>query len=180
MSNNQDLNANLRQRRFPTLVEWLIIVVIIVILMVLLVPQSQWASSGDIVIPVRILVFDIESVSPIAKAKVALFRGTPWLDDSFLDDFRERRPLEYVDGNLNPDLELTDDTGQAVVNFKFRTGASHNRPTSHAHTRWVWAIVQIDGYGATAVQLRQESLPTSQLRQEKKLRVAVGMRRDVK
>lgn len=170
-------NSVLVRRRALTRLEWLVIAAIVALLIALLLPPVQWASSGDIDFPVRVLVFDAESSRPIAGAHVALLRVPSWYEEQsdFLKDFDERFTSEFYFSDENPDRGVTDMNGQAVITYKFRTGASHQRPTPHAHTSWVWAAVRAEGYGGAVVQVRQESLPTPQLREQKELRVPISL-----
>lgn len=158
-----------------TIIEWLIIIAIIAVTIAILVPEAQWASDGDITIPVRVVVFDAETVTPINGAQVSLFRCPPWTEDEFLKGFRERWSSEQFDADWNLHRGVTDVTGQAVITYKFNTSASNKNPVTRAHTRWVWTAVRANGYGGAAVQLRQESLPTSILREQKGLTVPVGL-----
>jgi hypothetical protein len=158
-----------------TLLEWVVIATIVLLLIALLIPATQWASSGDIELPVRVLVFDAQLAMPITGARVGILRGPPWIDDEFSVHYRKYFAPGIFDGILKTDQGVTDTNGQVVVNYKFRTGASHKRPIPHAHTSWVWAAVQADGFGGAVVQVRQESVPTSQLREQKELRVPIGL-----
>ena len=126
-------------------------------------------------VPVKILVFDLDSMTPIAGARIRLFRGMPWFDDNFLDEFK-RNFTDHVELNrLNMDSSVTDAAGKAIIDYKFRTGASHTEPNSRAHTSWVWAVVEADGHGATTIQVRSDSTSVSQLRLDQELRIAVGL-----
>lgn len=158
-----------------TLLEWLVVAGIVVCLIALLLPAAQWASSGDIEAPVRVLVFDAKSATPISGARVGILRGAPWYDDEFAAHYRDYVTPGVFDGIVETNQGVTNTDGQIVIIYKFRTGASHKRPTPHAHTSWVWVAVQADGFGGAVVQLRQESVPTRQLREQKELRLPIGL-----
>lgn len=158
----------------PKLSEWLAIFAIVAVLIALLLPQVKWVADGDLNLPVKILVFDAVTAKPIADAKVVLFRASPWGDDKFLNEFGEGFTRDLIEDS-NQSQAVTDANGEAEIPFRFSTGASHRRPISHAHTSFVWAAVRADGYGGSVVQLRPESVPTQQLRQQKELRVAIGL-----
>ncbi len=161
-------------------IEWLILAGIVAVLIALLLPALQWASSGDIELPVRVLVFDARSGSPIAGARVGLLRAAPWFDDEYAEHYRDYVAPDVFDGIKEENQGFTNSGGQIVIVYKFRTSASHNRPTPHAHTTWVWAAVQADGFGGALVQLRQESMPTRQLREQQELRIPIGLMQEEK
>ncbi len=164
-----------RSIRRLTLVEWLAIILIVTVFVALLLPAAQWASSGDIEVPVRVLVFDAASATPIAGARVGIQRAPPWFDEEFLTQYRES--LDLYGDIRDADQEVTSNSGIAVIDYRFRTGASHQRPTPHAHTNWVWVAVQAEGYGGAVIPVRHESLPTPKLREQDELRIPIGLLR---
>src|ERR1700756_2051462 len=98
MSSKSELNARSAQRSWPpTPLELLVTIAIAVILGVVLLTPTQWASDGDMIVPVSVLAFDIESATPIANAKVGLFRAPPRNSDSFLEVFQGRFTPEILD-----------------------------------------------------------------------------------
>ena len=163
--------------QFPwlTLVEWLAIVAIIVVLVALLIPPVQWASSGDIEFPVRVRVFDAATAEPIAGARVAVIRGPHVASE--LESYRDFFPGDWFD-HLTPEKQgLTGADGSAVVVYTFKTGASNRNPTPRAHLGNAWAVVKSKGYGGTAVPVRHNSIPTSELRRQNELLVLIGLLR---
>jgi hypothetical protein len=164
----------LRIRR-PSLVESLVLVTIIAILVALLLPGPQWAADGSIEVPVRVRVFDVATAQPIAAADVVPFRG-PWRDEPFsIDEYRDWFPHE------NPRLaELgkhykSDKNGTVVVPSECPTTASHKHPDPVAHVPGWWLMVSAEGYGATVLPVRYESVPTRVIDERGELLVTVGL-----
>lgn len=136
MSGKREWSEGMRRRlRSITVMELLTIISIATVFFAIVLPPVQWASDGDIVAPVRVLAFDVELAKPIVGANVVLFRAMPWVDDSFLQSFEERHQFNPFD--QSNELNLTNETGEALINFKFHTEASHRNPTPHALTAGV-------------------------------------------
>jgi hypothetical protein len=165
-----------RHCRRPTLVEALVLIAIVAILVALIVPGTHWAASGSIRLPVRVVVFDAARGEPISDAHVAIFYAPPLLDLKSLETERDLydSKTRVRDGNSS----TTDANGTAVIEYEFRTGANHERPEMHAHVRWAWVHVHAGGYGGVVVPVRNESLPTKTLRDQKELLVPVGLMRE--
>lgn len=161
--------------RRPTLIEFLVIVAIITVLAALLIPPVQWASSGDIDVPVRVFVFDADLAIPIEGAVVGIIRCQPWSSDEFLKDYRDRVPTDVFDAIDESVKGTTSPEGIAVISYRFRTGASHTNPVTWAHTSWYWVAVKAEGYGGAFIPVRHESTPNKKLREDKELRVPVGL-----
>lgn len=174
------LNTFHSKLRCPTLIEALVLVVFAVILVALFVPGTQWASSGTIRFPVRVFVFDVEQQLPISGANVAIFRALPTVSPESLSDpdqgLRQYRadnagPLHYVArGTTNAD-------GACVIEYEFRTGASHHRPARHAHTNWSWVEIKAEGFSTVVVPVRHVSMPTKVMREQTDLYVPIGLAR---
>lgn len=146
---------------------------IIVALVAILLPTIQWAASGHIQLPVRVLVFDAVRGRPIANAHVGIFRALP-LDDlkSLQGRQDEYRPRKHVPGD---DCVKTSDDGAAVINYEFATGANHERPTMYVHLTDVWVNVAAEGYGSIVVPVRYESAPRATLQKQKEIVVSIGL-----
>lgn len=165
-----------RRLRWPTVIKAVTIMAITALLVLFLVSNRQWGSSGEIRIPVRIMVFDASQGKPISDAHVAIFHAPPLLDLKALETEPARYQSEsYV---LDDGRGITDANGLAVFEYEFQTGASHERPTTHAYLQFAWVHVHADGYGGVVVPVRQESMPTKTLREQKELAVPIGLIRE--
>ena len=158
-----------------TLLEWLIIAVIIAILVALVLPDSEWASSGTIVVPVHVVVFDGGTALPIADAVVGIVRAPPASGDFALDEYREPFSSAWSAMAKGEFGSRTGADGSVTIEFEFPTGASHVNPEPRARTRWYWLLVSSDGYGAAVVPLRYESISTKSLREQRILQAYVGL-----
>lgn len=156
-----------------TLIELLVLIAIVAVLGALLFAPAKWASSGNIRFPVRVIIFDAVHGKPIADAHVGIFRAAPIRDRKLL----EEQPDEYSPAHRlrDEDTGTTGADGAVVINYEFRTGANHDRPTSHAHLSWAWVYVRAEGYGNVVTPVRYESEPTAILRAQKELLVTVGL-----
>jgi hypothetical protein len=153
----------------------LALVAFLAVLVALILPATKWASSGDIRFPVRVFVFDATRGVPIANARVAIF-WAPLL--SGVETLQENREFfRSVDlDQIRDDVGgVTKSDGTVVIDYKFRTGANHERPITYAHLRGTWVRVQVEGYGGVVVPVRYDSLPTATLREQKELVVPVGL-----
>lgn len=156
-------------------VEWLLVGAITVMLVVLIIPSVEWASSGSLRVPVRVFVFDAAHAVPISNARVTIFRGPLPSTQMDIKSIGDRVPDE-LSGRLPRDrVVFTGSDGMAVVHHEFRTGASHRRPESHAHTQSVWIVVVTRQHGTVVVPIRHDSMPTSKLREQQELFVPIGL-----
>lgn len=158
-----------------TLLEWLVIAAIIAILVALLLPAREWASSGTIVVPVHVVVFDGETMLPITDAVVGIFRAGPATEDFSRDVYRETFSSAWSTMAKGEFGSRTGADGSVTIEFEFPTGASHVNPEARAHTRWYWLLVSSKEYGAAVMPLRYESITTKSLRQQKILQAYVGL-----
>lgn len=155
--------------------EWIVIVSIIAVLVALLYPQTQWASSGSIRLPVRVIVVDAEHGTPISGANVMVSRG-PWAKNpKALDELGDRFASGPIGDLPQKYFATTDEKGVAVIEHEFSTGASHRRPVSHTHLDFNWVKVEADGYRAAVVPVRDESQPTALLRKQGEVLVKVEL-----
>jgi hypothetical protein len=161
--------------RAQSRLEWAVIALIIAILVTLLTPQTRWASSGDIRLPVRVFVFDAIQCTPISDAKVMLFRAAPVANRGSLAERQEQFQIGLIGQLPQKFWTATDADGIAVVEYEFRTGASHNRPVNHAHLNFTWVRVEADGFGGAQVPVRHESQPTSVLKQQGEILIQIGL-----
>lgn len=162
-----------RHLQWPTLVEWLVVIAIVAVMVAMLLSGEQWASSGSIRFPVRVLVFDAAHGTPIANARIGIFRARPLYDSKSLEEERDRYdPKNRI---RNTDYGTTDADGTVVIEHEFTTGANHLRPATHAHLGRAWVHVLAEGYGGVVVPVRHDSQPTATLREQKELVVPVGL-----
>lgn len=159
--------------RKPRIIEALVLFALAAVVVALILPGAQWAASGSMRVPVRVFVFDASRGTPISNAHVAIFYAPPLVTPESLEVNRDL----YDPQNRGRDRNsaTTDAKGTAVIEYEFRTGANHERPTMHAHLRWAWVHVHAEGYGGFVVPVRHESLPTKALRDQKELLVPVGL-----
>lgn len=165
----------LYKARPTTLIEWLVVAAIIAILVALLTPQTKWASSGSVTIPVDVVVFNAHSATPIEGALVAIVWGPPATGEFELHEFQDHLSRGF--SAIEEIGAKTSGAGIAAIVHEFRTGASHKRPISHAHTRWYWVIVSAEDYGSVAVPLRYESMTSNELSARGRLLAYVGLNR---
>jgi hypothetical protein len=159
--------------RRPTLIELLVVISVVAVLVALVIPGVKWAASGSMRVPVRVLVFDATHGPPIANASVAIFWAPPLYDLKSLDESPDSYDSTHrVRGGGSG---VTDSEGAVVINYEFRTGANHERPTMHVHVAWAWVHVKAEGFGGVVVPVRHNSLPTKTLREQKELVVPVGL-----
>ncbi|MFN0055208.1 MAG: hypothetical protein ACKV0T_23935 [Planctomycetales bacterium] len=159
-----------RRLRKPTLIELLTVIAIVFVVLALVLPKTKWASSGYLRLPVRVLVFDAVGGTPLAGAEVAIFRAPPLVNSQQL----EAGSREYDSDARAMDKGTTGADGTVVIEYEFRTGANHERPTPYAHLTWAWVHVRAPGYGGVVVPVRHDSQPTSAVR-GKELVVPVGV-----
>ncbi len=164
-----------RSLRKQTLLEWVVIVAILAVLIALLTPATKWASSGDLRLPVKVFVFDAIQCTPISNAKVTVFRATPVGDSASLAEWQDHFKIGPISELPHQFWATTDAQGIAVVDYEFRTGASHKRPVTHAHVNFAWVRVEADGFGGAAIPVRHESQPSSVLKQQGEILVQIGL-----
>lgn len=169
------MNSWLLKAHPKTLIEWLVIAAIVAILVAVVVPQPKWASSGSVTIPVDVVVFDARSATPIEGAFVAIVWAPPATGEFELHEYFDRLSSGF--SAINKIVAKTNGAGIATIDREFRTGASHKRPISHAHTSWYWVLVSADDYGSVAVPLRYESITSKELKALGRLPAYVGLAR---
>ncbi len=174
------LNTFRSRLRCPSLIEALVIIIFTAFFVALIVPGTQWASSGSIRYPVRVFVFDVEQRLPIGGANVAIFRASPTVSPESLAD-PDQGLRQYRADNSGPFHYVARGTtgaeGTCVIEYEFRTGANHQRPTRHAHTNYAWIEVKAEEYGTVVVPVRHASMPTKVLREQAELFVPIGLAR---
>lgn len=148
---------------------------VLAVLIALLTPATKWASSGDLRLPVKVFVFDANQCTPISNAKVTVFRAFPVGDQTSLAEWQDQFKMSPITDLPQKFWATTDSHGIAVVDFEFRTGASHNRPVSHAHVNFAWVRVEADGFGGAAIPVRHDSQPSSVLKQQGEILVQIGL-----
>ncbi|REJ94740.1 MAG: hypothetical protein DWQ34_08380 [Planctomycetota bacterium] len=163
-----------------TWIEWLVVVVIAAILVALLLPEPKWAASGSIEVPVRVYVFDAETIEPVEGAHVALIRGPIPGDRLGFVEYQDHFDSGWRAMKEGWFGETTQADGFATVECEIPTGSSHKNPESCAHASLFWILVSSDDHVRVAVPLRYQSIPTKSLREEGVLPVFVGVvRREV-
>jgi hypothetical protein len=93
------------------------------------------------------------------------------------EDFRGRYNLANLDEFAVREgfgTGATEADGTVVIEFDFRTGASHTQPESRAHLSFYWVYVRANGFGGVFVPVRHNPLPTAVLKQ-KELFVPIGL-----
>lgn len=159
-----------------TVIDWIVLVVICAVILALIIPKTKWASSGSLQVPVKIMVFDLSTGSPIPHAQVTLFRAPPVHGlQAFLEDHDRYRPAHYKGFVHELQRGETDLQGSATIGYEFRTGANYENPAPRAHTNWVWVEVRAAGYGVVVVPIRHESLATSGIKERGELAVPIGL-----
>lgn len=156
-------------------IECVVIVAIIAVLVALLVPQTQWVSDGSIRLPVRMFVFDADRGTPIANARLIVFRGPVVSNPQALAEVQPFIVSGPVSERPLQDIATTDETGSAVIEHEFYTGASHKRPTRHAHLDYAWVRVEADGFGGAVIPVRHESQSTAVLQKQGEIVVQIGL-----
>lgn len=162
-----------RHLRRPTIAEAIASTAIIVVLIALLIPgDPQWTGSGTIRLPVRLFVFDAANRIPVADAHVTIFRAPPLVDLKSFDESRDR----YDPTGFDPAAgSTTAADGTVTIDFEFRTGISHKRPTSHAHLESAWVYVRAERYAGVVIPVRHDSEPTARFHEQKEILVPVGL-----
>lgn len=162
------------QKALPiTLIEWLVITAVVAFFVAILIPRTKWASSGSVTIPVDVVVFDVHSATPIEGALVAIVLALPATDEFELHEYQDRLSNGF---SAIQDIGVqTDLFGLATIDQEFRTGASHERQDSHAHTRWYWLLVEAENFGSVAIPLRYESMSTQSIIGDYRLPAYVGL-----
>jgi hypothetical protein len=153
----------------PTLIDLLIVVAIIAVAAAFLLPAVKWASSGSLVVPVQVTVFDVLTAQPIEGASIAIVRGVSTHAEFTLEEYSE-----YLRWGADPEFSGmshrhvprggSGTNGIATIPVEFNTGASHNHPEARAHTNWYWLIVQAPGYSGVAVPLTDRPHATKDLK----------------
>jgi hypothetical protein len=161
--------------RRPTVVEALVAVTVISAISGLLFSSVQWASSGSIRFPVRVLVFDATTGLPLADAHVAVFRAPPVLGSKSLEESPHRYDPRNLDRVARVWRGVTAGDGTVVIMCELSTGASNRRPAPYAHVRSAWVHAQADGFGGVVVPVRHESISTATMREMQELFVPVGL-----
>ncbi len=171
--NSQQKNISPKIWMGMNLIEILVVLAILAIVVALLLPSKQWASSGEIVVPVKVLVFDAVEGKPIEGASVGVKRGYGIFSVESSHEYLKRWPKPE---NLAFALsETTNENGFVEVDQRFHTGASHRRPESHTHLRGVWVSVSADEYGAVTVSVSHASIETAKLREQGEILVPIGL-----
>ncbi len=133
----------------PSRLEWVVIVLIVVVLFALLIPQVQWAGSGQRIIPVVVEVFDAPTGKPIAGARVTVTRGPmPERGTNYEGHF----PENIHEGNYSrTEFGKTNENGWVRIEHEFETSSG---PSGHYVSLFrCWVCVDARGYGGVAVPI---------------------------
>jgi hypothetical protein len=174
-STEKSMKVWLLKARPRTPVEWLAITAVFAILVAILISETKWASSGSLMIPVDVEVFDADSATPIEGAFVAIVWAPPATSEFERHQYRDQ--LSNGFSSIKETGVQTDVAGRATIDQKFRTGANHDRPIAQAHTRWYWVLVSAADYGSVAVPLRYESMTSKDLKAVGRLPAYLGLTR---
>lgn len=161
-----------RWYKTPTKLEWFVIAILVVGLAVLLFAPRQWASSGRMLVPVRVVVFDAATHKPIQGASVRIVRCQASLEEVAGNGPQKVSASDFSEPT---DLRLTDADGAAVVPVEFTTGASHKNPQSKLHTDFYWISVSTNGFGKALLPIRHEPINRKWMSEQTFLPVYVGM-----
>jgi len=127
---------------------------------------AEWAASGHLQIPVRVLVFDAATQRPISDAELKMFHASTTSDNSKIPDVPHSDRVSYA--TTGPD-------GTALINYEFRTSASDKSPEMKAQLTSEWMSVSSEGYSSVLVPIGDDWRPTKRLRESGELKIHVGL-----
>ncbi len=156
-----------------SLIEILIVLLIIAILVALLRPGVQQASSGSVVFPVRVFVFDAVHGVPIEGAQVGITHtsGIYSLEDKTIN--LSRWPSSSSESDYL--TAKTDEKGIALIDQKFYTGAGNRHPESSTHLPGAWVLVSAEGFGSMTIPVSNYSKKTARIREQGEIFVSIGL-----
>lgn len=154
-------------------VEWIAVVATFIIVAIVLLYPARWASDGDILLPIRIFVYDAVHGHPIANAACLVFRSPPVFDASALHEhFLSDGPISDWPASQRG---TSDETGKVEISYKFGTSASHLHPSPRAHLANASVRVEAAGFGGVVVPVRYAESPVSDLRDNGPVRISIGL-----
>lgn len=145
------------------------VAVVIAIVTAILLPGTEWASSGDIPMAIRVRVIDADTLVPIPNATVTLFRGPHSSAKVNLAALTTTASELKSNGKSDMPPSQTNSDGVCNIDAVIRTGASHSHPEPRAHTDWYWLLVEASGYETTATPLSREPTPLNSLSEHQRL-----------
>lgn len=154
-------------------IEILIVILIIAILVALLLPGVQSASSGSVVFPVRVFVFDAVNGVPIEGAQVGITRVSGFYSKDDIGNHLSRWPPQADESDYL--TTKTDAKGVALIEQEFYTGASNRHPEPSAHLPGAWVLVSAEGFGSVTVPVSNDSRKTARIREQGEILVSIGL-----
>jgi hypothetical protein len=171
---SQELPSRPAWYRVPSKLEWFVIAAVVVGLAVLLFDPKLWASSGKVLVPVRVIVFDATTHKPIQGASVRVVWPRATLQE-VAETLGNVLPEDRFSQTTDPVSTAAD--GSAVFHIVIGSGASWKNRYGIVFTDYNWVMVQASGYGTVLVPLRHEPTPRKWLREQEFLPVYVGVSR---
>lgn len=162
---------NAHPSRTQRLINIAIVCCLASIVVALLLPETQWASTGQINATIQVIVTDVKTQTFVENASVEIIK-TSWLSEDY--DAKSVASTMQTPQTNQAQTHKTDENGQVLLTQTFSTGASHRNPLSRADTSRYSALVSHQSYGCVAIPLRYSPTPTEQLKQSP-LRVVVGL-----
>lgn len=167
--------VDLLRKSGGTRAEILTILIVVGALIAVLYPSEQWAASGEIRVPVRVLVFDAVNDQPITGARVGIFHAMALFGPADIEANR-RGFSTAARGELPAELlGSTGEKGEFVLEYRFRQSSSSNHPTSRVHANRVWVIVRADDYGGVLVPVSAGAVPSETVRNDGEIVVPIGL-----
>lgn len=154
-------------------VEWIVVVATFVILEIVLLSPARWASDGDILLPIKIFVFDAVHGHPVTDAECLVFRTPPAIEASTLREhfLSDRRISEWPAAQRG----TTNTSGIVEIRHKFGTSASHLHPSPRVHLPNASVRVEAAGFGGVVLPVRYDEVPVSELRNNGSVKVSIGL-----
>ena len=153
---------------------------VIVVVSIFLIPQQRWASSGTLLIPVQVTVFNLMTGEPIAEAAVTIIRAYSVHSHLPLEEYSELlrqgvHPGQVPRPQAGFSSGLTGPDGMVSIPVEFETSASHASPQPKAHTHRHWVVVSAPGYPAIAYPLSDRFHETKTLKSRHGLQTQIGL-----
>ena len=139
----------------------------------ILLQRARWASDGEILLPVRVFVFDAVHLRPISNVECLVFRSPPAIDPHTLAD---HYPGNSAVGKWPDECRgITDANGFCVIEHNFGTSANHEHPNPHAHLMNAWVRVEAIDFGGVVVPVGYDERLTSTLRKDGLILISIGL-----
>ncbi|MBA4030518.1 MAG: hypothetical protein C0478_06460 [Planctomyces sp.] len=155
------------------------------LLAILLLQPVRWASSGDIELPVRVLIFDATTGKSIEGARVWILRAPAVFEDQVPEDLigwikeLELPPQGEQPASVNQHpfivQGITASEGVATLRHKFTTGASDRSPEGWVHLHRAWVVVKSPKHGGVVLPIRFAPERRPAVKQAGEVLVTVGL-----